>query len=184
MVAVIERSVFDHRSLRPIDAAETKRKVCPQLMLKPGSQFIDRLRFEALIDRRRCRTQIAGVETGRDRRTQRCIDTVDVKVLVRLAVAASGSDIYVKRYRRFDESRVITEYLRFTLIPRVPRKSNSRLQIVAVVVEFKIGDSAVAARLLEVEPHTEVDLQIRERLPVVLEVCTFHIRLGLCVQRK
>src|SRR5688572_4058613 len=112
-------------------------------------------------------TEVTGSKTGRDQSVERSINTIDIKVLVGLAVLAAGSNIDVQRDRRLDRSRVVGEDLRPAVTPRVPRHSEPRLQIVEPVVELQVGLTLVSVGLLEIPTNANVELKVFHHSPVV-----------------
>src|SRR4030095_9861403 len=119
-ITVIERTVFDNRSLCTVDTASSEREIAHELMLESGGKFVDRLRLQTDVDRSRISTQVSRVEVGRDRRVQRSAVAVHVEVLVGLTSATTRADIEIQRDRRFDEPCIVGEDLRSSLAHRIP----------------------------------------------------------------
>src|SRR6185369_5557983 len=89
-----------------------------------------------------------AADAGNDQSTCRCIQSVDVEVLVRLGVAAACANVDVQRYRSFDELRVVNKQLAAAFSGEVPDEAEARRSIVVEVVELQVGQITIRVRLL------------------------------------
>ena len=78
-----------------------------------------------------------------DDRTGRCIQPVNVEVLIRLHIAAACANVDVQRNWNLDELRVVREELAFAFTGEIPDKAEARSSIVVKVIELQVGVTTI-----------------------------------------
>src|SRR5881394_191787 len=96
-VAVIERAVFYDVPFVAINPAEAQRQILGNFVLNTHGVFTDAGWLETWIKRCRIRAQVHRSEARGDGSGRRCRVTINVEVLVGLAVAAGRANVHVKR---------------------------------------------------------------------------------------
>jgi len=83
--------------IRAGDALPSERDIAADFILTAEGELTNALRLEAIVRRCRIGTQVSGssADARKNQSACRCIQSVDVEVLVRLHVAAACADVDV-----------------------------------------------------------------------------------------
>src|SRR5439155_21842329 len=108
----------------------------------------------------------------------RSIQRIHVHILVGLNVATRRADVNIQRDWSFDIGGVVGKQLAFAFTRKIPSQANPRRQVVEEVVELDVASSTIGVSLFVVPASADVELPVLVKLPVVLDIECFRIRVS------
>src|SRR5437588_1512483 len=104
----------------PVYASDTERQVPNDFIFQSSSVFTDAGRLQAWIQRCSLCAEIHRCEARRDGGIGRSRVSVNVEVLVGLAVSTSSANVHIQRNRCLNEGGVISKQLAFAFAGEIP----------------------------------------------------------------